>query len=577
MCFNPVRLKQPDGSFRSFPCGKCLDCVRKYQQMWVARLREESKSWIRVNGEYPIVFITLTYSPENIPKNYLCISESGVHLTKQPIFPNLPAPVWNTVINEPIAEAKRRQAGLEFEFKSDLQSYLLLTKDEFTGFESNEFENSDFEEDIPFEVFTGGDKFGKPLSNQVAFHSVRYSDVRAWLQSCRVKYSRKISPVFASSGKKVNPRYISEVDGRELPNLPQSFKYWITSEYGSRTFRPHYHGLFFGVTLKEFDEWFKPLWENRFGHVESSTFDPLKGGMFYVSKYCSKGSYDNPLCKKDFFYPNGKEYHSDKYEGSLLHFGVNLPLSDPTFHMISQGIGISYAFRHKVQKYWGVEIDDNFVTRDVLAVPVPSIPLEKCVTPSKHRVIETTYKIECSNSLFDKEITLVKPLFASVPEQTFKVVNYHIYEYSASGRLVADSILDCNLDGSYYQEVLSRKKYSRKFCYHPKDSEGKYLPEVLSATSSHSLPRYYRRWLLSPAARLHLAAASIRLDAEACEQFARTIRQVRDSDSLIRLAQSEEIVNGLVEKEAYEKLRKSAERFYSKLDFEDLKELNNLK
>lgn len=542
--------------------------------MWVARLHEESKSWTRVNGQFPIVFFTLTYSQENIPKNYLCITDSGVHLTKQPLFPNLPAPVWNSQIKEPVAVAKDRQYNLEFDFKSDLQSYLLFSSDEFSGFEQSEFENS-FEEDIPIEVFTGGDKIGKPLSNQIAFHSVRYSDVRAWLQSARVKYSRKVSPVFLPDGKKVNPRYISEVDGRQLPNLPQSFKYWITSEYGSRTLRPHYHGILFGVTLDEFKEWFLPLWEKRFGHVDCSTFDPLKGGLLYVSKYCSKGSYDNPLCKKDFFYPNGKEYHSDKYEGSLLHFGVNLPLADPTFHMISQGIGIAYAFRHSVQKYWNVEIDFDFIVRDTLEVPMTTEPIEKCAGFSKTRVIEKVVQEDFPNSLFNRSRSIVKPLFSNDSENEI-ITKYHIYEYSANGRLIADSILDASIDGSYYQEELSKKKYSRTFCYHPKDAQGRYLPEVLSATSTHSLPRYYRRWLLSPAARLHLSSASIRRDADACEQFARIIRQVRDSDALIRMAQSEEIVNGLVEQCAYEKIRKSAESFYKRLDTEDAKELHGL-
>lgn len=572
MCFNPVRIKQANGTYRSVPCGKCLDCVRKYQQMWVARLHEESKSWTRVNGEYPIVFFTLTYRPENIPKNYLVLTESGVHLTKQPIFPNLPAPVWNTQVSEPVRLAKERQSALEFDFKAELQSFLLASSDEFKGFEQNEFANSEFDSDIPFEIYSGGDKSGKPLSSQIAFHTVRYADVRAWLQSCRVKFSRKVSSITLSDGQKCCPRYISEVDGRRLPNLPQSFKYWITSEYGTKTLRPHYHGIFFGVTLKEFKDWFLPLWENRFGFVDCSTFDPLKGGMLYVSKYCSKGSYDNPLCKKDFFYSNGKEYHSDKYEGSLYHFGVNLPLVDPTFHMISQGIGIAYAFRHNVHKYWNVTIDENFVVRDALAVPFTSESFSKCVNPSKTREIQQIVSCVYPNNIFNKVISYVRPYGSALGENEV-ITKYHVYEYSPSGRLIADSILDCSIDGSYFQEEVSRKKYSRTFCYHPKDSQGKYLPEVLSATSSHSLPRYYHRWLLSPASRLHLTSLAIRRDVDACEEFSRKIRQVRDTDALIRMARAEEIVNGLVEQSAYEKIRMSSERFFSKLDPEDLKEL----
>lgn len=31
----------------------------------------------------------------------------------------------------------------------------------------------------------------------------------------------------------------------------QKFTFFVTSEYGPRTLRPHYHGVLFGVTAKE--------------------------------------------------------------------------------------------------------------------------------------------------------------------------------------------------------------------------------------------------------------------------------------------------------------------------------------
>ena len=87
MCYNPVTIKCADGIHEmQVPCGRCLACRKAYQQMWVARLEEERKSWVPIEGKYPIVFFTLTYRESSIPKNYLQLTTTGVHLTKQPLF-----------------------------------------------------------------------------------------------------------------------------------------------------------------------------------------------------------------------------------------------------------------------------------------------------------------------------------------------------------------------------------------------------------------------------------------------------------------------------------------------------------
>lgn len=98
------------------------------------------------------------------------------------------------------------------------------------------------------------------------------------------------------------------------------WKYFITSEYGPVTLRPHYHGLLHNVTLSEFMP-FRVEWSKRFGFVscrEISCLDSRNAlqSARYVSKYCAKGMFENPLVASGSVYP--------------------------TFHLISKGLGLYY-------------------------------------------------------------------------------------------------------------------------------------------------------------------------------------------------------------------------------------------
>ena len=65
MCKNKVPCSDPSGNGQVVyrPCGKCLDCLRQYQQDWTIRLSEECKAW----APDSVIFFTLTYADENIP------------------------------------------------------------------------------------------------------------------------------------------------------------------------------------------------------------------------------------------------------------------------------------------------------------------------------------------------------------------------------------------------------------------------------------------------------------------------------------------------------------------------------
>lgn len=106
------------------------------------------------------------------------------------------------------------------------------------------------------------------------------------------------------------------------------FSYFITSEYGPRTLRPHYHAIFFGVHK----ETLMPLlddWRQRYGFVkvDNVRIDGNQSAVAkYVGKYCSKGVFENPLVEQGFVMS--------------------------TFHLMSKGLGKAYLDDKAVQRYF---------------------------------------------------------------------------------------------------------------------------------------------------------------------------------------------------------------------------------
>ena len=173
MCVSPITIRNK-GKYgpRSYkvPCGKCVECLKQYQNDWFVRIYEECKN------SSSVLFFTLTYSNEHVP--YVVDTDTGE--------------LWLSVCVEHLQKAFKR---------------------------------------------------------------------------FRVR--------------------------RDLPN----WKYFICSEYGPKTSRPHYHGLIFGLTKEQFMP-FLLDWQNKFGFVNCKVVNFAVGDYVkvsrYVSKYCSKGVFENP-------------------------------------------------------------------------------------------------------------------------------------------------------------------------------------------------------------------------------------------------------------------------------------------
>lgn len=290
------------------PCGVCLECKKKYQNSWIVRLGEQLKS-----SKFKAVFFTLTYADEAIPKNIYW---------KDSIYKTLP------------------------DYRYDDKRYFVC---EDTG----EFIDSDTDVEIVDFNKKGRDikDFYKDIKDNglgdraVMFNSVRKKDVQEWNNRCRKAYRKATG---------------------------NTTKYFITSEYGPRTLRPHYHGIMFGIDAVDFKRYFKKDWVKHFGRegyedkcVIVEDVDPRLGGLAYVAKYCSKGVFEHPFCSKNFFYSYKEagqkkfsEFHSKHYERCIEYFGVDEPLVDPADRLISIHIGADFLKDDRLMRYYEVGIDD---------------------------------------------------------------------------------------------------------------------------------------------------------------------------------------------------------------------------
>lgn len=116
-------------------------------------------------------------------------------------------------------------------------------------------------------------------------------------------------------------------------------KYFITSEYGPSTKRPHYHGLLFGVPYKVFNELALADWRENFGFADCKEVSRLtdvskrdksySNVMRYVAKYCIKGEFENPFVEQKKVYP--------------------------CFRLISKGIGLDYSLDIKNFVLYGTQ------------------------------------------------------------------------------------------------------------------------------------------------------------------------------------------------------------------------------
>lgn len=188
-CFHPVRVPRGD-SFIYVPCGSCPACRKSFHSKWRSRLDSA------INTHASTLFITLTYDNEHLP---LCEID----------------PTTGDIVSVTHTRFKR---GLSNDFERvDITDSFLDVDPTFP------YTFSDLDiNDLPhFVLSRHGDTVN--FDTTPRFAVCLRKDVQDFIKRLRIALYRDSSLV-----------------GRDI-----SFTYFICSEYGPGTFRPHYHGLLF--------------------------------------------------------------------------------------------------------------------------------------------------------------------------------------------------------------------------------------------------------------------------------------------------------------------------------------------
>lgn len=216
MCLRPVRI-----GVDTYPCGKCVECMRKKQLDYAQILS------FQANRKHSAHFVTFTYDDTTLPIRCCDMRTGDLYYLQS-----------------------SRSFDDDFRTEHALRDlYLSYCKPKFTHYVS-------------------------PSTNFRLCASLNRVDFRLWLKRVRVYYERQFN--------------------KKLP----AFTYFCVGEYGEKSYRPHYHALFFGLD-DDCLNFMAKNWRDKFGFCLVKTLpsysdkDIVRCSM-YVSKYMNKGCNDCP-------------------------------------------------------------------------------------------------------------------------------------------------------------------------------------------------------------------------------------------------------------------------------------------
>lgn len=265
MCLRPIN-KKIDGKVVQLPCGKCLECVKKYQNHWVMRLIEESKHW-----RYSYL-LNLSYANENLPYIELDFANAPYNETdKLAVYGD-----YKGIGDYLYDEYDRRYFVVDNDAQAQARfDYVYKVVSKLNNKHVNKLRQRKNTEYCNYLIADN-------IQDGIKVPVVNYDDVQRWIKRARTRYER-------------------DHDGEKM-----DFKYFLCSEYGPNTFRPHYHVLLFCNTMLSYDiiNYFIKDWEYHYGDVQFSN-KPVHGNSrsidgndvvsTYVSKYCLKpAELENP-------------------------------------------------------------------------------------------------------------------------------------------------------------------------------------------------------------------------------------------------------------------------------------------
>lgn len=276
-CLHPIKLNRGCSDlFDYVPCGSCISCNKRKSSTWQSRLFHHLTC-----GKYSCLFITLTYSNEHLPLVTLSnLNDNGTSGSSSDHPLIVHSSSTRTRFGHGVSSGSFTRVPLYSLFSSDdLDTYL---------YENRKFIADNFPHYVLSNV--AGNKI---YDTSYTFAVSLKKDVQDFIRRLRTNISRESSLVSE------DPR----------------FTYFICSEYGPTTFRPHYHGILFFNSQRVaewsnnsgvFDAWGKQsLPIDSFGNKISSPVSNCEATAEYVSKYVTCPVDLPPL----LYYPPFKPFH----------------------------------------------------------------------------------------------------------------------------------------------------------------------------------------------------------------------------------------------------------------------------
>lgn len=430
MCYKPINVRQADGRYMKVKCGKCLECLNEKRNAWVIRMEEELKS-AHGKGVFFTLTYSDTSIPKNFLVYETCFSDEPKLYESYSDY-DYSTPVGfrgKRSVSEPVdkvlQEFYKDYTITEFNIDNNYKKYKAYeqVKDILSTLDSQGGESVSYPLDGFYDMYgdmadttdifstdSGDFDISHDIQNNNDLKSMTYEQfVEQWespdyegaavtevvqpneqgavdtgtpmvavdspddRDTTEGEGNGQIKPYLVIAFNSCRQKDLQDwlKRGREkLRRQGKSFTYFLTSEYGPRTLRPHYHGCFFGVSADEVRFMFED-WQARYGRSDvrkkSYKFDNINStaGCGYCAKYCAKGFYEHPLCARDFFYRKNSvytgdnaldtllntleftEYHSKHYERCMEFFHIDKPIVTPTFRLVSKGLGIDYIARTK--------------------------------------------------------------------------------------------------------------------------------------------------------------------------------------------------------------------------------------
>lgn len=252
-CRYPVRLYRSFKDVQYVRCGRCDACKASYRNSWRQRLKHHISC-----GLFHSVFITLTYDNEHLPIVRLDNSLDDIY---QVLGFSRTRFVLRMSLNGEIS-------SVPFRF-SDVSSIDLDSVNDYLCNVHKDYLNETF----PHYVISRPSKEVIVKDTSPSFAVVSKKDIQDFIKRLRTSISR--NPLFADEDREVT--------------------YFICSEYGPKTFRPHYHGILFfksqniaewAVNHGVYDSWRKQsLPIDSYGNKIASHVTMSEASASYVSKY----------------------------------------------------------------------------------------------------------------------------------------------------------------------------------------------------------------------------------------------------------------------------------------------------